>query len=193
VQALLRQRNPRVTPPRVVSGPILLTGLANCATCSGAMTLRTGTSKSGKVHKYYSCSTCARHGKTVCKGRSISMDKLDGLVTTHLLYRLLTPERLTTILAALAARRADKKAALEARIKALEEQHDDQAAAYELGGKPHWIGHELESERVERHDVVQRAELSKRRGAAARQSRPARPNDLGALMSWITTATATIR
>jgi DNA invertase Pin-like site-specific DNA recombinase/uncharacterized coiled-coil protein SlyX len=122
VQALLRQRNPRVTPPRVVSGPILLTGLAYCATCSGALTLRTGTSKTGRVHKYYTCSTCARHGKTVCKGRSISMDKLDGLVTTHLLDRLLTPERLTTILAALAARRADKKGAFDARIKALEER-----------------------------------------------------------------------
>ena len=40
VQALLRQRNPRISPPRVVSGPILLTGLAFCATCSGGMTLR---------------------------------------------------------------------------------------------------------------------------------------------------------
>ena len=29
-----------MNPPRVVSGPILLTGLAYCATCSGAMTLR---------------------------------------------------------------------------------------------------------------------------------------------------------
>jgi hypothetical protein len=76
VQALLRQRNPRISPPRVVSGPILLTGLAYCATCSGGMTLRTGTSRTGKIHKYYSCSTCARQGKTVCKGRSIKMDKL---------------------------------------------------------------------------------------------------------------------
>ena len=62
VQGLLKQRNPRVTPPRVVTGPILLTGLAICATCRGAMTLRTGTSKTGKVHRYYSCSTCARQG-----------------------------------------------------------------------------------------------------------------------------------
>ena len=70
-----------MNPPRVVSGPILLTGLAYCATCSGAMTLRIGTSKTGKVHKYYTCSTCARQGKKVCRGRSIKMDKLDDLVT----------------------------------------------------------------------------------------------------------------
>jgi site-specific DNA recombinase len=81
VQALLKARNPRVVAPRVVTGPILLTGLAVCASCRGAMTLRTGTSKNGRVHRYYACSTCARHGRTVCKGRSIRMDKLDTLVT----------------------------------------------------------------------------------------------------------------
>ena len=68
VQSALAVRNARLTPPRVVTGPILLTGLATCAHCSGAMTLRTGKSRSGDVHKYYSCSTCARHGKTACKG-----------------------------------------------------------------------------------------------------------------------------
>jgi recombinase-like zinc beta ribbon protein len=39
--------------------------------------LRTGTSKTGAVHRYYACSTCARKGKTVCKSRSIPMAKLD--------------------------------------------------------------------------------------------------------------------
>lgn len=43
-QASLKARDPRVLPPRVVTGPILLTGLAVCATCGGAMTLRTCTS-----------------------------------------------------------------------------------------------------------------------------------------------------
>ena len=39
VQALLSRRNPRINPPRVVTGPILLTGLAVCASCGGGMTL----------------------------------------------------------------------------------------------------------------------------------------------------------
>ena len=120
VQSLLKARNPRVTPPRVVSGPILLTGLAYCATCVGAMTLRTGTSKTGKVHKYYSCSTCARQGKTVCKGRSIPMDKLDDLVTKHLMDRLLAPERLESLLVSVAARRAENAAAVNDRISGLQ-------------------------------------------------------------------------
>jgi hypothetical protein len=44
VQAFLADRNPRKTPPRVVTGPILLTGVAECAACGSAMTLRTGKS-----------------------------------------------------------------------------------------------------------------------------------------------------
>ena len=48
------------------------------------------------------------------------MDKLDGLVTTHLIDRLLTPDRLTTILEVLAARRAEKSVAVDERISALE-------------------------------------------------------------------------
>jgi site-specific DNA recombinase len=126
VQSLLKARNPRITPPRVVTGPILLTGLAVCATCRGAMTLRTGTSKTGKVHRYYVCSSCARQGPTACKGRSIRMDKLDTLVTTHLADRLLSRERLTAMLASLAQRRAAKAAALGERLSILEkEAHGD--------------------------------------------------------------------
>lgn len=106
----------------MVSGPILLTGLAVCATCDGAMTLRTGTSKTGKVHRYYTCSSCARQGKTVCKGRSIRMDKLDTLVTHHLADRLLDPERLTAMLASLASRRAVKAAAVDERVGHLEKE-----------------------------------------------------------------------
>jgi hypothetical protein len=68
VQSQLKARNPRITAPRVVTGPILLTGLAVCATCRGAMTLRTGTSKTGKVHRYYACSSCARHGRNGMQG-----------------------------------------------------------------------------------------------------------------------------
>ncbi len=125
VQVALKQRNPRVTPPRVVTGPILLTGLAHCATCGGGMTLRTGTSKTGKVHRYYTCATCARQGKSVCKGRSIKMDLLDNLVTSHLLDRLLAPERLEELLASLAARRAERSAAVDARVQTLAKCADE--------------------------------------------------------------------
>jgi site-specific DNA recombinase len=125
VQRQLHARSPRVVAPRLTTGPILLTGLAVCATCGGAMTLRTGTSSTGTVHRYYTCSTCARKGKSACKGRSIRMDKLDGLVTDHLVDRLLHPERLAVLLSSLSAGRAEKADSVNRRIMALQREVTD--------------------------------------------------------------------
>ncbi len=119
VQQTLRERNPRSVAPRVVTGPILLTGLAVCSSCGGAMTLRTGTSRSGQIHKYYACSTCARKGKSACAGRSIRMDKLDSLVTNHLVERLFRPERLEELLSSVLAQRREREAEVDARASAL--------------------------------------------------------------------------
>ena len=124
-QAQLRARSPRVIAPRLTTGPILLTGLAVCATCNGAMTLRTGTSSTGTVHRYYTCSTCARKGKSACKGRSIRMDRLDSLVTNHLVERLLHPERLAALLSSLKARRAEKAVNESTRIMVLQREVTD--------------------------------------------------------------------
>jgi hypothetical protein len=48
------------------------------------------------------------------------MDKLDTLVTTHLLDRLLHRERLADMLASLASRRTAKAAAVDKRLAVLE-------------------------------------------------------------------------
>jgi site-specific DNA recombinase len=120
VQRQLHARSPKVVPPRVTTGPILLTGLAICATCRGGMMLRTGTSENGRVYRYYTCSNCATKGKSVCKGRSIPMDKLDRLVTDHLMDRLFEPERLSAILTSLSARRAAKAENVNGRLIALQ-------------------------------------------------------------------------
>ena len=122
VQRLLKGRNPRIAAPRSVTGPILLTGLAFCSLCQGAMSLRTGTSRSGKVHRYYACSTCARKGKKACPGRTVQMDRLDHLVTHHLMEKLLTGDRLWELLSTLATRRAERAASVDARLAALERE-----------------------------------------------------------------------
>ncbi len=116
VQAMLRAKNPKVMPPRVVTGPILLTGIATCASCGGGMTLRTG--KSGR-YRYYTCATCAQQGKSACRGRSIPMEKLDRLVTERLADRLLTPERIGDLLAGLMQRQVAKDEDHATRLSAL--------------------------------------------------------------------------
>ncbi len=96
-QAKLGQNNPRTTPPRVVNGPSLLTGIAVCASCGAGMT-RTGTVRRGKSYSYYSCAGCQQKGKSVCKGRHIPAAVLDGIVLSNLKQRLLTPDRLAALL-----------------------------------------------------------------------------------------------
>jgi site-specific DNA recombinase len=125
VQRQLHARSPKVVAPRVTTGPILLTGLAVCATCQGGMMLRTCTSENGRVYRYYTYSNCATKGKTVCKGRSIPMEKLDRLVTDHLMERLFKPERLSAILASLSVRRAEKAERLNGRLLALQKEVAD--------------------------------------------------------------------
>ncbi|MFN7129191.1 MAG: recombinase family protein [Brevundimonas sp.] len=105
VQALLKSRNPKVMPARVVSGPTLLTGLIHCGKCGGAMTIRTG--KGGR-YRYYSCSTKARQGPTACEGMAVPMEKLDDLVAEHLETRLLQPKRLEEVLEAVLDRRQEQ-------------------------------------------------------------------------------------
>jgi site-specific DNA recombinase len=97
VQAKLGQNNPRTTPPRVVNGPSLLTGIAVCASCGAGMT-RTGTIRRGKSYSYYSCAGCQQKGKSVCKGRHVPAATLDGIILSNLKQRLLTPDRLAALL-----------------------------------------------------------------------------------------------
>src|SRR5262249_43901413 len=111
VQRQLHSRSPQVVAPRVTTGPILLTGLAVCATCGGGMMLRTGTSKGGRGYRYYTCSNCATKGKTVCKGRSLE--------------RLVKAGRLTKILMSLSLRRAEKSQRLNGRLIALQREVTD--------------------------------------------------------------------
>ena len=105
VQARMKARNPKVTPPQVVGGPTLLTGLIHCAKCGGAMTIRTG--KGGR-YRYYTCSTKARQGPTACNGMTVPMEKLDALVAGHLEDRLLDPARLEEVLATVLDRRQER-------------------------------------------------------------------------------------
>jgi DNA invertase Pin-like site-specific DNA recombinase len=108
VQASLHARSPKRVPPRIVGNPTLLTGIAKCGTCGSGMTLRTG--KSGR-YRYYACAGCAQKGKTLCPGRSIGMEKLDGAVLEHLTGHLFTPDRLQIVLEAYVAHSVEADAA----------------------------------------------------------------------------------
>ena len=119
VQARLAMCNPRVTPPRVVNGPTLLTGLAVCASCGSGMS-RTGTRRGDKAYNYYSCAGCHQKGKSVCKGRHIRLEKLDEIVLEGVANKLLSPKRLEKILGELIERASAKDLAVAERRYKLE-------------------------------------------------------------------------
>lgn len=97
IQQRLQARNPKVTPPRVVSSPNLLTGICYCGKCGGAMTLRRA-----RTATIVTILARSRRGsETGCKGRAIPMDKLDRMVVTHFEERVLDPERIEEVLASL--------------------------------------------------------------------------------------------
>jgi site-specific DNA recombinase len=111
VHESMRARNPKAAPPRTVSGPTLLTGLARCSICKSRMTLRTG--KSGR-YKYYACANAATRGAVGCSGMSIRMDELDSVATSELLAKVLKPERLASILQEMNKRDARRHSNLDA-------------------------------------------------------------------------------
>ncbi|CCQ72455.1 Putative site-specific recombinase and resolvase superfamily protein [Magnetospira sp. QH-2] len=114
VQALLEKRRPSQTPPRVVNGPTLLTGLAKCGDCGGGMTLRTG--KGGR-YRYYTCNTRATEGTSGCKGRNIPMGTLDAIILEQLENRLFKPNRLKALLATLMDRNRSHLEGLQEQAK----------------------------------------------------------------------------
>lgn len=107
VRARLTSRNPKWTPPRVSTGPNLLTGICFCGECGGAMTLRTGKGSAGGQYRYYACSTKARMGEAGCKGLAVPMHKLDDAIIDHLESRLLDPYRLAALMEQLLDRREE--------------------------------------------------------------------------------------
>ena len=100
VGASLRARAPARVAPRTVASPMLLAGLATCGQCGGGLQLRTGKSKGGAIHRYYTCSAAARKGKRACAGGSVREGWLDQLVEGGLAERVFQPDRLRALIEA---------------------------------------------------------------------------------------------
>jgi site-specific DNA recombinase len=97
-QARLHVRRPNVTPPRISNSPVLLTGLARCQSCGGALMLSTGKKPQ---YRYYTCANRRLKGRTACADPiTMPMGEFDRLILGALTDQLLTPERLPILLRA---------------------------------------------------------------------------------------------
>ena len=85
------ERDSSNTPPRVVNGPTLLTGLLKCGVCGSPMTIATG--KGGR-YRYYKCTSKINiAGKKDCENRNVRMETLDRLVLQAVAEKVFTPKR----------------------------------------------------------------------------------------------------
>ncbi|WP_396604954.1 recombinase family protein [Bradyrhizobium sp. YCK136] len=125
VQAKLARSNPKTTPPRVVNGPSLLTGIAVCASCGSGMTRTGTTNRQGRSYSYYSCAGCQQKGKSACKGRHVPAATLDEIVLTNLKQRVLAPDRIADLLKLLIERQAAKSESADGRLLALQKELSD--------------------------------------------------------------------
>ena len=139
----------KVTPPRVVDRPDPADGLAGLCRLPRCHDAQNGHLEDRQGPPYYACSSCARQGRTGCRGRAIRME-LDTLLTTHLLDRLLHRERLAERLIRADERLRKAASAIEDTdrpdIKALKEAMDEAdtalAAANELAaGRNAYLRH----------------------------------------------------
>lgn len=102
--ALRATRAPRVTAPRIVSGPTLLASVARCGMCGSGMTIRTG--KGGR-YSYYNCNAKVNGAAARCVCKGIRQEKLDAIVMSALERRLFQPDRLRVLLARMLEASAD--------------------------------------------------------------------------------------
>ena len=95
VQQELKRRRPTNTPPRTLTGPTLLTGIAVCEHCRSGMLLRTG--KSG-AYRYLTCAAKALKGPIACSGHTIRMDTADEAILRSVEHEVFEPNRLAVLL-----------------------------------------------------------------------------------------------
>jgi site-specific DNA recombinase len=132
VQGLLVSRHPRARGPRLTSAPSLFGGLVRCDCAdSCALTTATGTSRTGAIYAYYKCVQAIKQGRhkegngAACANRKIPRPVIEKLVVEALLDQLLQPERVTSILLALKARRDERQSSADRRIVDLSRQASD--------------------------------------------------------------------
>jgi DNA invertase Pin-like site-specific DNA recombinase len=118
----LKERGPKVRPPRQVGSRFLLSGLLKCGRCGKAFV---GHGAKGGQFAYYVCNTLHREGSGACEAPYLSAPRLEDLVTHKVLTRILN-ERTIIELVQMVAEEIDAMAAeLNTQLQSVETELAD--------------------------------------------------------------------
>ena len=91
VQSTLASRAPKVTHPRVVQSPYVLSGMIRCGRCGTSMTGQSA--KSGQYY-YYMCGNLRRRGRDACSSPLLPKSLIEDFVISRIRQAILTRENL---------------------------------------------------------------------------------------------------
>jgi site-specific DNA recombinase len=147
VQELLKDRRPFTRPPRGVSSPYVLSGLAYCSKCGAAMI---GTAaKSGK-YMYYECDSRFKKGRDGCEGLRFRKEMLEDFILGKIRANILTKENLTKLVHLINGELLESAGRLEKQLEQTEKE------LVKISGKLTKLYVALESGKLEMDDLAPR-------------------------------------
>lgn len=114
VQACLDDADAKITPARLTSGSLMLTGLLHCASCGAMMHIVTG---KGGQYRYYTCGRRHRTAGAGCSMRKVALAQIETAVTDALLSLVLGRDRVPAFAAAVHRAMEESKAPAEAELR----------------------------------------------------------------------------
>ncbi len=118
----LKERSPKVRPPRQVGSKFLLSGLLRCGRCGKSFV---GHGAKGGKFAYYVCNTLHREGAGACETPYLSAPKLEELVTQKILTRILNEQTITELVQMVAEEIDAMAAELNTQLQSVETELAD--------------------------------------------------------------------
>lgn len=91
VQSLLKERSPKITPPRTISSKYLLSGLLFCGKCGSKMV---GCAAKSSQYFYYACSNYCMKGKYICNAKLLNKNRIETFIINRIKINILTKKNL---------------------------------------------------------------------------------------------------
>ena len=162
VQAMLKSRAPKITPPREAASPHLLSGLLRCGGC-GAKMFGHKANSHGNSYLYYVCATAYRQGRKSCSMRSLPAKKIEGAVLRNITALILNHRNIEELVRLVNEELKDSSQELRHRLSLLGQERRH------LDGRLERLYDALETGKLELDDLAPRIrELRLKRGELLR-------------------------